>query len=124
MKDFALKEQMNLVVTARFIAKGSDVPVTGKLFSVRLYDKDVFGDDFLGESKLNEQGEASILVDSKAFSDLFNIEALPDFYFVLYNNQVPIFTSKVMEDIDVENLNNFTPGTGGVVDLGTFLVAI
>ena len=124
MKDFGLKEEINLVVTARFIAKGNDAPLTGEMFTLRLYDKDVFGDDYLGESNLNEQGKASIIVDSKAFSDLFNIESLPDFYFVLYKQNVPVFTSKVMEEVNLESMNNFTPGTGDVIDLGTFLVEV
>ena len=124
MKDFALKDEMNLVVTARFIAKGTNAPVTGSAFSVRLYDKDVFGDDFIGESALNEKGEINIVFDSKAFGDLFNIESLPDFYFVVYNNKVPVFTSRVMEEINLESMNNFEPGRGEVIDLGTFLVDI
>jgi len=124
MKDFALEDEMNLVVTARFIAKGSDTPVTGEAFTVRLYDKDIFGDDFLGESKLNNGGEACIRFYSKAYSDLFNIESLPDFYFVLYNNNRSVFTSKVMDEVILENVKNFTPGTGAVIDLGTFLVVV
>ena len=122
MKDFALRDEMNLVVTARFIAKGTDAPLTGASFTVRLFDKDVFGDDFIGESNLNENGEASITFESKAFSDIFNMESLPDFYFVVYDNKVPIFTSRVMEEINLESMNNFEPGRGDVIDLGTFLV--
>jgi len=114
---------MTVEVKATFIAKGKDAPVTGDQYIVRLYDKDVFGDDYLGESQLNEAGEARI-VCNKNFGNPLTLDILPDFYFVLYYNKVPVFQSKVMEDVDLQTLENYKPGEGEVIDLGTFLIEV
>ena len=122
MSKFSLDKEMNIEVKATFIAKGEDKPLTGDQYKLRLFDKDVFGDDYLGESELNEAGEGRIIFGHKAFGNAFSLEKLPDFYFVLYNNKVPVFESKVMEDVDLSRLENYKPGEGEVIDLGTFLV--
>jgi hypothetical protein len=124
MKNFSLDKEMNIEVKASFFEKGKNAPLTGDQFRLRLYDKDIFGDDYLGESKLNEAGEGHISFGQKAFGDMLNIDTLPDFYFVLYNNNVPVFTSKVMEDVDLKSIEQFKTGAGEVVDLGTYLVEI
>ena len=87
-----------------------------------VFDKDIFDDDYLGESALNENGVARIKFSNKTFSDLGNLETTPDFYFVLVKEGVQIFESKVMEDLDVVALEQFKMGEGEVMDLGTFLV--
>ena len=115
---------MKIEVKATFISKGTDAPVTGESFLLRLYDKDVFGDDFLGESKLNEKGEGLISFGAKAFGDAFNTESLPDFYFVLYHDNIPVFQSKVIEDLDINTFEQYKKGEGEIVDLGTYLVEI
>lgn len=122
MSKFSLNKEMNIEVKATFIAKGTDAPLTGDQYRLRLFDKDVFGDDYLGESELNEAGEGRISFGHKAFGNAFNIEKLPDFYFVLYDKQVPVFQSKVMEDIDPELMEQYSKGEGEVIDLGTYLV--
>ena len=122
MSNFSLSSDMNLEVTARFIAKGSDAPLSGSAYKVRLFDKDIFDDDYLGESGLDENGVAKITFSNKSFSDLGNLETTPDFYFVLVKDGVQIFESKVMEDLDVVALEQFKMGEGEVMDLGTFLV--
>lgn len=122
MSNLSLNPDMNLEVTARFIAKGSDAPLTGNAYKVRLFDKDIFDDDFIGESGLDENGVAKISFSHAAFSDLGNIETTPDFYFVVVKNGVQIFESKVMEELDVTAIEQFKMGEGEVIDLGTFLV--
>ncbi|MEO6549512.1 MAG: hypothetical protein ABIN94_16030 [Ferruginibacter sp.] len=124
MSELSLDKEMNIEVKVTFIAKGNDTPVSGDQYLVRLYDKDVFGDDFLGESKLSAAGEGCIIFGHKAFGNALNLEKLPDFYFVLYENQVPIFQSKVMEDIDPEYVENFNPREGEIIDLGTYLIDV
>ncbi|MEO6733003.1 MAG: hypothetical protein ABIN01_17395 [Ferruginibacter sp.] len=121
MSKFSFDKDMRLEVKARFIARGEDAPVTGDGYVVRLYDKDVFGDDYLGESKLNEAGEANIICQ-KDLGNALTLDIMPDFYFVLYKDKVPVFQSKVMEDIDLQKIENYQPGEGEVVDLGTFLI--
>ena len=121
MSDFSLSNDMNLSVTARFISKGDTTPVTGESYIVRLYDKDIFEDDFLGESTLDEDGIAKISFNHTSFSD-WNTDAKPDFYFVVFKNKNEIFKSKVMQDLDVEAIQKFKMGEGEIIDLGTFLI--
>ncbi|MBC7889880.1 MAG: hypothetical protein H7Z13_18550 [Ferruginibacter sp.] len=122
MSKLSLDKEMNIEVKATFISKGKNTPVTGKQYTLRLFDKDVFGDDYLGESGLNEAGEGRIVFGPKAFGNTFNLETLPDFYFVLYSDKVPIFKSKIMEDADLQFLENYKPGEGEVIDLGIYLI--
>ena len=51
MSDMKLSPEMRITVIARLIAKGADQPITGKEYCVRLFDKDFFDDDFLGEDE-------------------------------------------------------------------------
>ena len=121
MSDLSLNNEMNLEVTARFIGKGNDQPVTGEAYLVRLYDKDVFEDDYLGESTLDENGVAKIPFTHSSFSN-WNLDNNPDFYFVLLKNNEVIFKSIVLEDLDVDTIENFKMGEGEVIDLGTYLI--
>jgi hypothetical protein len=122
MSDFSLSSQPKIEVNIRIIAKGSDAPLTGDMYKVRLFDKDSFDDDYLGESGLDANGVAHISFTHDAFDDLAGIEDKPDFYFVVVKNDVQIFQSKVMEEIDLEAVEQFKMGKGEVIDLGTFLV--
>jgi hypothetical protein len=123
MSQFSLNPDMNIEVTARLIAKGSDAPVTGKEYLVRLYDSDFFEDDFLGESVLDENGVASITFNPGDFDseDVLKETSL-DFYFAVFKSGNEIFRSKVMEDVNVERFEKFKMGEGEVFDLGTFLI--
>ncbi len=121
MTDLSLNKDMNLEVTARFIGKGNDQPLTGDTYLVRLYDKDVFEDDFLGECTLDENGVAKISFNHSSFSN-WNKDTKPDFYFVVFKEKKEIFKSKVLEDLDVEAIEKFKMGEGEVIDLGTYLI--
>ena len=122
MSGFSLNSEMNIEVVARFIGKGHEQPVTGDQYKVRLYDKDVFGDDYLGESTLDENGYAKISFTHDAFSGVLHLENKPDFYFVVFKHMQEIFRTKVMEDVDPELAEKFKMGEGEVIDLGTFLI--
>jgi hypothetical protein len=123
MSQFKLDKEPNIIVTARFIEKGDDKPLTGDEYSVRLYDRDVADDDFLGESRLDAGGHIRIAFahDSFVNDDAFK-EAKPDFYFIILKNGVPVYTTKVLEDLSVEDIQQFKMGEGEMVDLGSFLV--
>jgi len=121
MTDLSLNKDMNLEVTARFIGKGNDQPLTGDTYLVRLYDKDVFEDDFLGECTLDENGVAKISFNHSSFSN-WNKDTKPDFYFVVFKHKKEIFKSKVLEDLDVEAIEKFKMGEGEVIDLGMYLI--
>jgi hypothetical protein len=114
---------MRIEVTARLIAKGLDQPLHGNDIIVKLYDKDFFDDDFLGEASPDKDGRVRISFDPARFdrNDPIREKSL-DFYFVVYKAGKPIFLSKVMEQVDLEAVETFRMGEGEVVDLGTFLV--
>ena len=121
MSDLSLRSDINLEVTARFISKGNDQPLTGDAYLVRLYDKDIFEDDFLGESMVDENGVAKISFNHSSFSN-WNTGTNPDFYFIVVKHNDIIFKSKVLEDIDIDSLEKFKMGEGEVIDLGTYLI--
>ncbi len=115
---------MNIEVRVVLIAKGSDEPVTGKEYSVRLFDRDVFDDNYLGESSLDETGCAKFIITEKHFAGFAMLEEKPDFYFVVYKNKDQIFKSRVMQNFDLRNAEEFKIAEGEIIDLGTFLIDI
>ena len=123
MPNFSLNSNdMKVVVMIRFIAKGNDTPLTATDYTVRLFDKDLVGEDHLGESGLDANGVAKISFSHSAFGEWSNLEKYPDFYFVLDKAGKEIFKSKLMDDFDIGTIERFKMGEGEVVDLGTFLV--
>lgn len=123
MTDFMLNKEPDLIVTARFIEKGDDKPLTGDEYLVRLYDRDIADDDFLGESHLDAGGRIRIAFAHDSFvNDSAFKETRPDFYFIILKNGATVFTSKVLEDLSIEDLEQFKMGEGELVDLGSFLV--
>lgn len=122
MASIALDKEMNIEVKVRLIGKGDNEPLSGNEFLVRLYDKDIFNDDFLGESILDKEGVATFNLSRRDFSGPIGLDDKPDFYFVLYKNKKEIFKSKVMSNLNLSNLEQFIMKEGRVIDLGTFLV--
>ena len=122
MPGIALNKVMNIEVKVRLISKGNDEPVTGKEFSVRLYDKDIFNDDFLGESSPDEEGVARFVFSQSDFAKPANLDDKPDFYFLVFKSKKEIFKSKIMSNLDLSDLEEFIMKEGEVIDLGTFLI--
>lgn len=125
MSDFTLNKEPDLIVTARFIEKGDDAPLHGDDYTVRLYDRDIADDDFLGESRLDADGHIRIAFAHDAFvNDAAFNEARPDFYFMIMKSGKAVYTTKVLEELSIEDLQQFRMGEGEVVDLGSFLVDV
>ena len=122
MASLALNEEMNIEVKVRLIGKGDDEPLSGNDFTVRLYDKDIFNDDYLGESIPDEEGVARFLFSKGDFSRPMNSEEKPDFYFVVYHKGKQIFKSVVMPNLDLSDVEEFIMKEGEMIDLGTFLI--
>lgn len=116
----ALNKDLNLIVKVRLIRKGAHAPLGGD-YSVRLYDKDVFNDDYLGVSDVTD-GLASFTLQPDQFRQPFGADEKPDFYFVVYHRGAEIFKSEVMEDVDLANFGEFVIKKGNVLDLGSFLI--
>lgn len=122
MSSFSLNPDMNIEVQARFIAKGNDMPLKGNDYEMRLYEKDLMEDDYLGRGQLDNNGVAKVSFRHGDYKDFLNPEVAPDLYFALFRGDILVFQSKVMRDIDLESLEKFKMGEGEVVDLGTYLV--
>ena len=122
MPSVAFNKEMKIEVKVRLIGKRNDAPLSGDEYSVRLYDKDIFNDDFLGESAPDEEGVAKFLFSQGDFSKPVNLDDKPDFYFVVYKNGEEIYKSKVMSNLDLSDIEQFIMKEGEVVDLGTFLI--
>jgi hypothetical protein len=121
MSKLDLSRDMNIEVTARLIEKGSDKPLQGAAYKVRLYDRDFFEDDFLGESGLNHEGRALIVFNPAGVNRNAVVhEDSLDFYFTVFQHDKMIFRSPVMRDI--VSMEEFRMGEGEQIDLGTFLV--
>ena len=122
MSNLSLNPDMNIEVMASFIAKGTDTPLTGSDYEMRLFEKDFMEDDYLGKSGLDEKGVAKVSFKVSAFKDFLNPETMPDLYFALYKGEALIFQIKVINDVDIAGGKKFKMGEGEVVDLGTYLV--
>ena len=116
--------EMEMSVRVKFIRKGHDLPLTGKQYVVRLYDKDIFSDDdYLGHAHLNEHGEAHItFYPADVRKDGLDFESFPDLYILLFKEDTVHFQSKVWDDVNFEKSGHFVLQEGEVVDFGTFLV--
>jgi hypothetical protein len=122
MADLSLNPDMNITVTAGFITKGTEAPLTGVDYEFRLFEKDFMEDDYLGKSPLDDKGYARVSFRQSDFRDFLNPESVPDLYFALYRGEALIFQSKVINDVDVKGMEIFKMGEGEVVDLGTYIV--
>lgn len=123
MREFSLSKHPDLVVRARFIQKGVDTPITGPDYAVRLYDKDTADEDYLGYAEPDEAGVVQIAFSHDAFvNDVVFKEAKPDFFFVIFKDKQPVYTTQVLEDVSLADVEQFQMGAGSIVDLGTFLV--
>lgn len=112
-----------ITVKARFIDKVSGTPLSSDGIVVKLFDKDIVNDDFLGESKLNDNGNISIQFDlDHAQSFDSPGEDKPDLYFSLYKYGHLLFQSEVIENVDFSHAAEFSTQEGFVFDAGTYLV--
>ena len=87
----------------------SGAPLSGGDWSVRVYDDDPLFDEYLGEAKLNQQGEAGLMI---TVADIVSIDSLgertPDLYFVLYHRGKKIFKSAVFDNVEFESTDPVT----------------
>lgn len=116
--------EMQLTVKARFLQRGTGKPLHGPEYIVRLYDKDLFtDDDYIGSSKLNEQGEAVIhFYPSDLMKEDLLPEDYPDLYLLLFKEDTVQFQTKVWDNVDFDQDAAFDIKQGEVIDFGTFLV--
>lgn len=116
--------EIELTVKVRFIKRGDNKPLTGSQYVVRLYDKDLFtDDDYLGQSRLNDKGEAHIhFHPADLRKGSFGFDELPDLYLLLFDGDTVHFQSKVWDNVDFDKLGLMDLKEGEVLHFGTFLV--
>ena len=107
----------------KLLEKSTSAPVTGHNILVKLYDKDLVSDDFLGEATPDPTGNVTITFDlDKIKSADSPLEEYPDLYFQVYKDGNQYFKSTVAEDLDTNEEGNFNFKDGKVIDLGTFMI--
>lgn len=117
-----MKIYPKITVEAFFLEKGSGKPLSGD-YTVKMFDKDIFSDDYLGETPLSDKGEASVTFSlDKVISADSPLEKYPDLYFVLFKGTNVIYKSKVLEDLNFDEEGTFDFKEGKKYDLGTFLI--
>jgi hypothetical protein len=116
--------ETEMTVKVRFVKKGTDTPLTGDNYTVRLYDRELFLDDeYLGHAQLNERGEAHIHFSPTDIRNYhLGFEELPDLYILLFDGDVVHYQSKVWENVDFEKLGLLDINEGEVLNFGTFYV--
>jgi hypothetical protein len=115
--------EVELTVKIKFLQKKTNLPITGKQYTARLYDKDLFTDDYLGNSGLNENGEAHVhFFPSDVFKSDIGLEELPDLYVLLFKGNLVHFQTKVWDNVDFDKLGLLDMSEGQVINFGTFLV--
>ncbi len=92
------------------VFEGADgKPLHGDGYKVTVRDQDRFLDDKLGESDLDDQGEADFLI---SVADVMSFDSLgertPDIYFVLTLDGKEVFRSDVFPEVDFEAVNDVT----------------
>ena len=118
------QQEATMSVKVKFVQRGTNLPLTGNEYKVRLYDRDIFSDDdFLGFDNINQHGEAHIHFQPAIMRNHgFGFEQLPDLYILLFKGDVVHFQSKVWDDVDFSKIGDFNLQEGCVVDFGTFLI--
>jgi hypothetical protein len=123
MEQLSLSSKPTIFIKVRLIDKHTSQPLSSSDVVVRFYDKDVFDNDFLGEGVPEKDGNVVVSFPYSSFSDLSVFpEEKPDFYFVVFKQEQPVHQSKVLMDINIEQIKQFQSGKGDVIDLGTFLI--
>lgn len=119
-----MKIYPKITVEACFLEKGSGNPLNGD-FVVKMFDKDIITDDYLGECPVNKNGEASLTFSLEKVKSLDSpLEKYPDLYFVLFKGANIIYKSKVLEDLNFDEEGSFDFENGKKYDIGTFLIDI
>lgn len=107
----------------RFVEKGTGRPVTGRAYRARFFDRDLIRDNRLGDSPLDAEGVAGVVVSSAAFKGLDSPgETRPDLYCVLEKDGREVFRTPVRWDIDVSARDPVTKVSERTIDLGVFEV--
>ena len=112
-------------ITATFINSNKNQPLTGEVYSVKLFDEDPLLDDFLGKGTLDENGSTEIVFNLSKIDSIDSPgEKKPDLYLILYKDDDAIFKSNVYRNVDFFPGNAEKDPTEAIEkDLGVFKLA-
>ena len=99
-------------------------PVSGKEYTVQLYDEDRLFDDKLDKAQLDINGRVEFLI---SVADIKSIDSLdertPDLYFILEKDGTEIFRSETIPDVNFETENTVTGRTDNLTQaFGPFVI--
>ncbi len=107
----------------KFVDKSTGKPLTGGSYRARFFDRDIIHDNRLGESSLDVDGTAGVVVSSAAFKGLDSPgETKPDVYCVLEKDGREVYRTPVLRDVEVEARDPVTKEESRTIDLGVFEV--
>jgi len=124
MESLKLNKDMQVEISARFIVKGKDLPLHGTDYTIRLYDRDFFEDEYLGECSPDENGKVIFTVEGGDFKHHPGENKMPDFFLVVLKNGKPIHQTPVMENVYLEGIETYKKGEGLVADIGSYLIEV
>ena len=117
------KTELLINVYARFLHKHTGDAIWGNHYKVKLFDKDLITDDFLGETYLHSEGKVHFRINPSLFRTNDNpLEEKPDLYLLVLKDDVEIFKSPVAPNIKFDKEGNFNFIDGEWIDMGTFLI--
>lgn len=97
-------------------------PLDQMAIHVKLYDSDIFKDDYLGNMILNEQGKGVIRITRSDFDSLDSPgEKFPDIYFEVFKGDELIFKSKIFQNLRIEE-SDIQDHEGIHFNLGSFVI--
>jgi hypothetical protein len=112
-----------IIVKGELLCNGNPWESDGMI--VKLFDKDLLEDDFLGQSKITGHGKFEIEFYSEDFKSYDSpFESKPDLYFCIYLFGELLYRSVIWNDVDIDKSSIFVPDKGKVIDLGTFDVPL
>ena len=122
MENLKLDRNMQVEILARFIVKGNDQPLQGNDYTIRLYDRDFFEDEYLGESIPDAEGKVAFAVPGGNFKHHPAEDKMPDFFLVVLKSGRVIHQTQVMENVYLAGIETYKKGEGLVADIGTYLI--
>lgn len=112
-----------ITIRAKLVGKETALPIAADGTFIKLFDKDLLEDDFLGQSTVDSEGKVEITFQTSDFTSLDSPgEEKPDLYFTVYKYGKLIYKSKVVTDLDLNKIYTLEPGKGKVLDLGIFAI--
>jgi len=112
-------------ITATFLYKGSSRPINSSEFTARLYDRDIFDDDFIEITHLTPEGVTKFTINPEVIRGWDSwLETKPDLYILLERLGEKVFSTPVAANLHINYTGEFDPDYGLHFDLGTYLVNI